>query len=626
MSGQLAPASIFQAIGPSGILPGAQLFTYAAGTTTPQATYTDASLLFPNTNPVIMNAAGQASVWLSPQLGYKFVLEDASGNLIYTQDNILGAGSGSTGLPGQNAIVLALSAPALQVTAPSTGVVSDFSMANGFATLYSGTTNITSQATWSLTAQVNCNATINNAVNVPVTGPVGYYAFTNITANVGTITVQALYQGVAYTAQATLSVSVAGGTGPAGPTGPTGAPGAATGLTIVLSSPVATVLAYANGSVPSFAGISGTAHLLNSGVDISEQATWSAVGQGLTGTVNVADNNPVIGQIIGYYQVTAMTQGTATLTITAVYLGSTLTSVFTVTQVPAGYQIVSALPTTNLFQGRIVFLTTDNQLYRYTGSGWTVAVPAVNITGTIGTTQISSGAITTPLLAANSVTAANIQANAITSSQLAANSVIANAISAGAVTAAKIGVTQLSAISANIGTVNAGIIQSTAGQTTFNLNSGYIEFNNGVNMKVTGVGFGSASKYLEWYGPTQSSASNFAACTDALAHYYLKTDGTAYFGGSINIGSSVVGFNGYFKHPPDGNGRVFIDQWGYFQQGPSSPQTVPFTIAFPGACVNVTIANALGSQTWWIANVTTSGFQFNFGASYNAIYWRAFGY
>lgn len=49
-------------------------------------------------------------------------------------------------------------------------------------------------------------------------------------------------------------------------------------------------------------------------------------------------------------------------------------------------------------------------------------------------------------------------------------------------------------------------------------------------------------------------------------------------------------------------------------------------IQFPNACLSVTIANALGSQSWWIANVNRNGFQFNFGASFNAIYWRAFGY
>ena len=94
--------------------------------------------------------------------------------------------------------------------------------------------------------------------------------------------------------------------------------------------------------------------------------------------------------------------------------------------------------------------------------------------------------------------------------------------------------TSLSAISANVGTLNAGILQNSGGSAIFNLNSGYIEFNNGSYMKVSGVGFGAGSNYLEWYGPTVSSASNFAACTDANAIYYLKTNGQAYFAGQVN--------------------------------------------------------------------------------------------
>ena len=81
---------VFQAIGPQGPSPFAKLYTYAAGTSTPQATYTDSTGGTPNTNPVIMNSYGQASVWLDPTLSYKFVLTDEAGNQLATQDNIQG--------------------------------------------------------------------------------------------------------------------------------------------------------------------------------------------------------------------------------------------------------------------------------------------------------------------------------------------------------------------------------------------------------------------------------------------------------------------------------------------------------------------------------------------------------
>ena len=52
-------------------------------------------------------------------------------------------------------------------------------------------------------------------------------------------------------------------------------------------------------------------------------------------------------------------------------------------------EVVSALPAAPHVQGRMVILTTDNKLYRNTGSGWTAAVPAVDITGTLNNAQIA---------------------------------------------------------------------------------------------------------------------------------------------------------------------------------------------------------------------------------------------
>lgn len=73
-----------------------RVFTYAAGTTTPQATYTDASQTTPNANPIILDATGRASVWLDPSLSYKFVIQDSAGAAAPdgTVDNISSAGSG----------------------------------------------------------------------------------------------------------------------------------------------------------------------------------------------------------------------------------------------------------------------------------------------------------------------------------------------------------------------------------------------------------------------------------------------------------------------------------------------------------------------------------------------------
>jgi len=79
MTATLAPLPIFRAFTANGApLAGGLLYTYAAGTTTPLATYTDQSGVTPNANPVVLDANGQANVWLKSGLTYKINLTDAS--------------------------------------------------------------------------------------------------------------------------------------------------------------------------------------------------------------------------------------------------------------------------------------------------------------------------------------------------------------------------------------------------------------------------------------------------------------------------------------------------------------------------------------------------------------------
>ena len=68
-------------------LSGGKLYTYAAGTTTPLATYTDSSGATPNANPVILNSRGEASVWLGAN-NYKFKLSTSTDVEVWTVDDI----------------------------------------------------------------------------------------------------------------------------------------------------------------------------------------------------------------------------------------------------------------------------------------------------------------------------------------------------------------------------------------------------------------------------------------------------------------------------------------------------------------------------------------------------------
>lgn len=73
-------------------LAGGKIFTYAAGTTTPAATYTSNSGGTAHSNPIILDAAGRVAeeIWLSADQTYKFLLKDANDVLIGTYDNIYG--------------------------------------------------------------------------------------------------------------------------------------------------------------------------------------------------------------------------------------------------------------------------------------------------------------------------------------------------------------------------------------------------------------------------------------------------------------------------------------------------------------------------------------------------------
>jgi hypothetical protein len=78
------------------VLTGGKIFTYAAGTTTNQATYTNATGAIPHSNPIILDAAGRVpggEIWLTDSLQYKFVLTDSNDVLIATYDNIIGINS-----------------------------------------------------------------------------------------------------------------------------------------------------------------------------------------------------------------------------------------------------------------------------------------------------------------------------------------------------------------------------------------------------------------------------------------------------------------------------------------------------------------------------------------------------
>ena len=98
-------------------LVGGKLYTYLAGTLTPSATFTDSTGTAYNSNPVILDSRGEASVWLGSGVVYKFALQDAGGVPIYTVDNVSPATSSGGGGGGTASVTVSDTAP----TGPTAG-------------------------------------------------------------------------------------------------------------------------------------------------------------------------------------------------------------------------------------------------------------------------------------------------------------------------------------------------------------------------------------------------------------------------------------------------------------------------------------------------------------------------
>ena len=134
-------------------LSGGRLFTYAAGTLNPLTTYQDSGGSVPNTNPIVLDSAGYATIYMNTGVLYKVILQDAQGRQLWSVDNVTGGGAGGGGGGSGGGIT------AINVTAPITstgGSTPTIGMANSGVTPNSYTAaNITVDAFGRLTAASN---------------------------------------------------------------------------------------------------------------------------------------------------------------------------------------------------------------------------------------------------------------------------------------------------------------------------------------------------------------------------------------------------------------------------------------------------------------------------------------
>ena len=274
-------------------LSGGLLYTYQAGTALAANTYTSASGVTPNSNPVVLNAAGrvQGEIWLTQGQAYKFVLKTSTGVTLGTYDNVPGAND-----PNDIYIALAVLTAAdttFALKGANTDITSLASPALGAATA-------TTQAFGDNTTKVATTAFVATAGGSQIQ-PIS----ASVAANALTISASALALNFRSTTLGSGTVSTVSGT-PANLVVPSTATlGTANGaqsrlIVLVLNNAGTLELAIVN--------IAGGTNLTETGListtAISASSTFASVVYSTTARTSVAY------RVIGYIESTQATAGT----------------------------------------------------------------------------------------------------------------------------------------------------------------------------------------------------------------------------------------------------------------------------------------------------------------------------
>jgi len=171
------------------VLSGGLIYTYAAGTNTPAASYTTGAGIAAHTNPIVLDSAGRVptgEIWLTDNISYKFVIKDSSMALIGTYDNIAGINSNfvnysssqeiQTATAGQTVFTLTTMAyqPATNSLSVFVDGVNQYGPSAAYAFTETSSTSVTFTAGLHVGAQVKfTTAVINNAGGVDA-GQVSY--------------------------------------------------------------------------------------------------------------------------------------------------------------------------------------------------------------------------------------------------------------------------------------------------------------------------------------------------------------------------------------------------------------------------------------------------------------------
>lgn len=387
-----------------------------------------------------------------------------------------------TGTPGENSISAFLTNSAHVVSTATDGSSGDYSTAGGTMRVFDGFTEKTTSGTVTF-SKVGTGSwySINSS---------GVYTITDPGADTATCQFDASYSGVTVRLTYSIAKSKRGVTGNPGADGAPGAAGTPA-ISGYLTNEAVSLFAYANGNVISYTPAAGTFVIVSGTTDVSSSFTLSVPAGGNPQGLAVSFTGRAYSVTGGFDN----NEDNATLTIRATgsgaYSSVVIDKVFTLSKAKGGYEIVSSLPATDLFEGRVVYYTLEDKLYRYDGGAWTASVAANDITGTLADAQIAAvaaskvtgqltdsqlaaiaaakvtGQLTTTQITDNAITTAKVAAGAISTNQLAANAVTAAKISAGTITSTQIAAGTITSANIAAGTIQASNIAAntiTAGQ------------------------------------------------------------------------------------------------------------------------------------------------------------------
>lgn len=155
-------------------LAGGYVYTYQAGTTSYQTTFTDYTGTAANTNPIVLDSGGAANIWLTDSLSYKICVQNKTHVPVFCTDGVSNP-TGGTGPSGFNPHSPGPIGDVLPATVDGTTITAH----NTFVGNLSGnvTGNLGGSVTGSLTGPVTGNLTGS------VTG--GTISGTTITASTG---------------------------------------------------------------------------------------------------------------------------------------------------------------------------------------------------------------------------------------------------------------------------------------------------------------------------------------------------------------------------------------------------------------------------------------------------------